>query len=67
MADLLTVMHDIDAYRGKTCGECFFWKEKRGCRRPCAKGYVTGGPNDGCDDWQPKAEIQQLHAVVMSL
>lgn len=59
MADLLTVLHDIDRMHGKTCGACRFWSRPATwdqLRNPdvCRRGHRPLDSNDGCDDWQPR-------------
>jgi len=63
MADLLTAMNDIAAYKGELCNMCRFYGFRPRPRNNgrfagsfplCQKGYDPAGPEDGCDDWQPR-------------
>lgn len=60
MADLLSVLHDIDRIQGRICGECRFasWKRfgKRRFEIDCSKGMVPADQNDGCEKWRPRKE-----------
>ena len=54
VADLLTVLHQIDSLRGKCCATCKHYvqiPEFNGAGR-CMQGYRPYGADDGCDDWQ---------------
>jgi hypothetical protein len=55
-ADLLTVLHQIDAYKGKTCATC---KDYQYGHVRCALGHQPVGDDDGCDDWTKKPPLQQ--------
>lgn len=52
-ADLLTVLHDIDTYRGKICRTCYFYERRTDDGGMCLKGYDPApGGHDGCEDWK---------------
>jgi hypothetical protein len=57
VADLVRVLHDIDALRGKTCGTCrYVWAHSAyhdSDAAHCRKGYQPHGTDDGCEDWKP--------------
>lgn len=54
MADILTVLHDIDRMRGKICRNCVSWGPSIWGGGPqCRKRYQPADENDGCDEWQP--------------
>lgn len=70
IADWVTAFHDIDALKGRVCGQCAHglvvkcWRDQVHCR----KGYKPAGQDDGCDDWQPKHNPDRATvAVVMSV
>lgn len=63
MADLLTVLHDIDRLRGKVCGTCNYWYAMPHLKAgSCRRGCEPYGWDDSCDDWQAKtaASANQL-------
>ena len=56
-ADLLTVLHDIDAYRGRICATCNHYVNSlhqlpHQVTPPCEckRGHKPAGPDDCCDD-----------------
>jgi hypothetical protein len=49
--ELLRVMRDIDALKGRTCGNCHFSTRRNNGGIVCGKGKDPYGPDDGCDDW----------------
>jgi hypothetical protein len=51
IADLVRVLHDIDAMKGQTCATCLFpwWR----CRMHPA------GPTDGCYGWVPSERYER--------
>lgn len=53
MADILTVLHDIDRMRGRICRNCASWVSDPCGPRQCCRGYQPAGAEDGCDEWQP--------------
>jgi hypothetical protein len=59
IADLVQVMHGIDAYRGRTCGACVHGWNVPGWNgsvvQKCRKGCRPYGPDDGCD-WFARRE-----------
>ena len=61
-ADLLTVLHDIDAYRGRICATCHHYVLRGQLptqfRPPgqCRRGYRPAGADDSCDDWEQKLD-----------
>lgn len=61
MADLLTVLHDIDRMRGRICAQCEFYRAigapLRGVQPwRCFKFHHPVDDDDGCDDWQPRMQ-----------
>lgn len=60
MADLLSVLHDIDRMHGHVCKACRFWTRPASWDQlhdpdVCRRGHRPLDGNDGCDDWQPRA------------
>lgn len=56
ISDLLTVLHDIDRMRGKSCATCIFnrWRHNPRLKAVlCQKGHDPCDNSDGCDDWWP--------------
>jgi hypothetical protein len=62
MADLLSVLHDIDRLQGRVCGTCAFYvpigMAMPGYRRPhrCRRGMKPYGLDDGCAMWRPEEQ-----------
>jgi hypothetical protein len=59
MPDLLTVLHDIDRFRGKTCGAYIPIgpATMRNDPRMCLIGYGPADADDGCDDFAVRAAL----------
>ena len=69
VADLVTAFRDIDALKGRVCGQCRF---RDGFERKffpkCLRNKKPLDLSDGCDDWQPKHNPDRATmAVVMSV
>lgn len=60
IADLVRALHDIDAWKGRTCRNCVACPWLPGM---CAKGYQPYGLNDGCDEFQAHRMAQDAPAA----
>jgi len=58
-ADLLTVLHEIDHYRGRICGSCRYYRRRFGTQfGSCSLGYQPFGDDDGCDEWAKPESVR---------
>lgn len=51
IADIVRILHDIDAAKGRVCGNCHY-RTRRDYGGHCRLGHSPAGPDDGCDDFR---------------